>query len=139
MNSVYNKTTDIPTHVKDQDLVQRRRLQIVDAAVKLFIEKGFHKTTTRQIARAAGFSIGTLYEYITTKEDVLYLVCVAIHDEVERCVAEVLRRALDALEWQDAEVRAIREGIDDMNTGRVTPLREFDKEFRKRKNIPLDA
>jgi len=82
---------DVPTLVKNPDLVERRRLQIVDVAVRLFIEKGFHKTTTREIARAAGFSIGTLYEYVASKEDVLYLVCEAIHAEVEQSVAEVLK------------------------------------------------
>jgi TetR/AcrR family transcriptional regulator, cholesterol catabolism regulator len=82
----------IPTQVKNQALVEQRRRQIVDAAVNLFIENGFHKTTTRQIARAAGISIGSLYEYITTKEDVLYLVCDAIHAEIERGVAEALNR-----------------------------------------------
>ena len=65
----------IPTQVKNQALVAQRRRQIVDASVNLFIENGFHKTTTRQIARASGISIGSLYEYIATKEDVLYLVC----------------------------------------------------------------
>jgi TetR/AcrR family transcriptional regulator, cholesterol catabolism regulator len=83
----------IPTLVKNQALVGQRRRQIVDAAVNLFIDKGFHKTTTRQIARAAGISIGSLYEYIATKEDVLYLVCDAIHAEIERGVAEALKRA----------------------------------------------
>jgi AcrR family transcriptional regulator len=82
----------IPTHVKDAGLVERRRRQIVDAAVHLFIEKGFHKTTTREIARAAGISIGSLYEYVAAKEDILYLVCDAIHAEVERGVAEALGR-----------------------------------------------
>ena len=42
------RTKDIPTQVKNPDLVQRRRRQIADAAVQLFIEKGFHKTTSRQ-------------------------------------------------------------------------------------------
>jgi len=51
----------IPTQVKNQALVTQRRRQIVDAAVNLFIENGFHKTTTRQIAKAAGISIGSLY------------------------------------------------------------------------------
>jgi len=74
----------IPTQIKNPDLVAQRHRQIVDAAVQLFIEQGFHKTTTRQIARAAGFSIGSLYEYIASKEDILYLVCDAIHAEVER-------------------------------------------------------
>ncbi len=41
-------TREIPTQVKNQDLVQRRRRQIVDAAVELFIQNGFHKTTTRR-------------------------------------------------------------------------------------------
>ncbi|NOR15997.1 MAG: TetR family transcriptional regulator [Candidatus Aminicenantes bacterium] len=83
---------DIPTQVKDQDLIDRRRLQIVDAAVKLFIDKGFHKTTTREIARESGISTGLLYEYVSTKEDVLYLVCDAIHAEVEQAVAEAVSR-----------------------------------------------
>jgi AcrR family transcriptional regulator len=72
--------------------VARRRSQIVDAAAQLFIEKGFHKTTTRQIAQAAGFSIGSLYEYVNSKEDVLYLVCESIHTEVEKGVAEAMAR-----------------------------------------------
>lgn len=93
MEPIAARTDDVPTHVKDPVLVERRRLQIVDAAVKLFIEKGFHKTTTRQIARAADMSIGSLYEYVASKEDVLYLVCIAIHGEVERGVKEVLDRA----------------------------------------------
>jgi len=93
MDPLTNRTSDVPTLVKDPDLVGRRRRQIVDAAVKLFVQNGFHKTTTRQIARAAGFSIGTLYEYVTSKEDVLYLVCDAIHAEVEAGVAEVMGQA----------------------------------------------
>jgi len=84
---------DVPTHIKNPDLVKKRRRQIVDAAVGLFVENGFHKTTTRQIAAAAGFSIGSLYEYVGSKEDVLYLVCDAIHDEVESAVSEALNRA----------------------------------------------
>ncbi|MDX9817653.1 MAG: TetR/AcrR family transcriptional regulator [Desulfococcus multivorans] len=83
---------EIPTQIKNPELVKRRRRQIVDAAVQLFIEKGFHKTTTRQIAKAAGFSIGSLYEYVASKEDVLYLVCDAIHAEVERGVSQALER-----------------------------------------------
>ena len=85
-------TREVPTQVKNPDLVERRRRQIVDAAAKLFIAQGFHKTTTRQIARAAGVSIGSLYEYVASKEDVLYLVCEFIHQEVDRGVAEAMQR-----------------------------------------------
>lgn len=86
------KIKDIPTQIKDKKLVARRRRQIVDASVELFMQKGFHKTTTRQIARAAGISIGLLYEYIATKEDILFLVCEAIHAEIHAAVTEALDR-----------------------------------------------
>jgi AcrR family transcriptional regulator len=88
-----NRTKDIPTQVKDPKLVDRRRRQIADAAVQLFIDKGFHKTTTRQIASAAGFSIGSLYEYFASKEDILYMVCESIHAEVERGVTAAMSQA----------------------------------------------
>jgi AcrR family transcriptional regulator len=87
------RTKDVVTQIKNPSLVERRRRQIVDAAVELFIEKGFHKTTTRQIAGAAGFSIGSLYEYVKSKEDILYLVCDAIHEEMAHHVTEALSRA----------------------------------------------
>jgi AcrR family transcriptional regulator len=83
---------EVVTHIKNQELVKERRRQIVDAAVKLFIEHGYHKTTTRALAKATGLSIGSLYEYVSTKDDVLYLVCIAIHTEVEHGVKEALAR-----------------------------------------------
>jgi AcrR family transcriptional regulator len=86
-------TKEIPTQIKNPELVEQRHRQIVDAAVQLFINHGFHKTTTRQIARSAGISIGSLYEYIASKEDILYLVCDAIHAEVESAVSEAMARA----------------------------------------------
>ncbi|MEH7390485.1 TetR/AcrR family transcriptional regulator [Bacillus sp. JJ1503] len=76
------KKREVQASVKDERLVKKRRDQMIKGAVTLFIQKGFHRTTTREIARAAGFSIGTLYEYIRTKEDVLYLVCDSIYDQV---------------------------------------------------------
>ncbi|WP_373498110.1 TetR/AcrR family transcriptional regulator [Desulfococcus sp.] len=101
-----SKLKEIPTQIKNPELVKRRRRQIVDAAVQLFIEKGFHKTTTRQIAKAAGFSIGSLYEYVASKEDVLYLVCDAIHAEVERGVFQALERTTQG---REALAEVIRE------------------------------
>ena len=54
-------------------------------------------------------------------------------------VSDVLRNALDALDSHEVEVAAIQEGLDDLEAGRVTPLREFDREFRSRLNIPQDV
>lgn len=88
-------TKEVATQIKNKELVKERRRQIVDAAVPLFIDRGYHKTTTRALAQATGLSIGSMYEYITTKDDVLYLVCMAIHAEVEHGVMEALRRPLE--------------------------------------------
>jgi len=65
----------------------RRRRELVDAAVTLFIETGYHETTTRDIASAAGWTVGALYDYVKSKGDILYLVCQSIHEEV----AELLK------------------------------------------------
>lgn len=77
--------------VKDEGLVKLRREQMVKGAINLFKEKGFHRTTTREIASASGFSIGTLYEYIRSKEDVLYLVCDQIYEEVHEKISETMQ------------------------------------------------
>jgi TetR/AcrR family transcriptional regulator, cholesterol catabolism regulator len=101
-----NRPSAIPTQVKDPELVERRRRQIADAAVTLFVKQGFHKTTTRQIARAADISIGSLYEYFTCKEDILYLVCDFIHSEMERGVSTAMAEAAGG---RDALAKVIRE------------------------------
>lgn len=72
----------IQSNVKDESLVEKRRQQILRASIHLFREKGFHKATTREIAKLAGFSSGTLYEYVRTKEDVLFLICDRIFQQV---------------------------------------------------------
>ncbi|MFX3624404.1 MAG: TetR/AcrR family transcriptional regulator [Ectobacillus sp.] len=81
---------NVQASVKDEKLVAKRREQMIKGAVQLFKQKGFHRTTTREIAKAAGFSIGTLYEYIRTKDDVLYLVCDSIYDNVKRKLEQAL-------------------------------------------------
>lgn len=82
--------TEVPTQIKNPELVRERRRQIIDSTVKLFVEHGYHKTTTRMIAKASNFSIGSLYEYVSSKEDLLYLVCKTIHEEVQTAVEKAL-------------------------------------------------
>ncbi|WP_144552151.1 TetR/AcrR family transcriptional regulator [Bacillus sp. X1(2014)] len=86
------KKREVLASVKDERLVQKRRDQMIKGAVSLFKEKGFHRTTTREIAKAAGFSIGTLYEYIRSKEDVLYLVCDSIYEHVSERLEQDLEQ-----------------------------------------------
>jgi AcrR family transcriptional regulator len=49
----------------------RRRREIFDAAVHLFLEKGFNETSMREIAEAAGAGKSTLYDYFSSKDEIL--------------------------------------------------------------------
>ena len=51
----------------------------------------------------------------------------------------VLIAAMRSLEQQQEDLAAIREGIEDMEAGRVQSLRDFDREFREKKSIRQDA
>ena len=66
------------SRVANEELVAIRHAQLISAATELFLEKGFHKTTTRDIAAAVGWNMGTLYMYISCKEDILYLIARSI-------------------------------------------------------------
>ena len=49
---------------------EKNKLKIEQAALHLFTRKGFHGTTVREIAKKAGVSMGKLYIYYDTKEDI---------------------------------------------------------------------
>jgi TetR/AcrR family fatty acid metabolism transcriptional regulator len=71
-----------------RDLVVRaRREQIVGAAMRVFAEKGFRRATTREVAREAGVSEGTIYNYFEDK-DALLLTILDKLNETERRAAD---------------------------------------------------
>ncbi|MBA2846669.1 AcrR family transcriptional regulator [Methanococcus maripaludis] len=51
--------------------IEDKRKAIMDAALKLFTERGFHGTSTAQISKEAGVATGTLFHYFPTKEDLI--------------------------------------------------------------------
>ena len=75
------KMVEVQTNIKNKDLVSKRRKQIIHAASKLFFEKGFDQTTMREISHASGLTMGSLYDYLRSKDDILVLV---YKDVVER-------------------------------------------------------
>jgi AcrR family transcriptional regulator len=63
----------IQTSVKNQELVSKRRQEIVMASTKLFMTKGFEQSSVREIAREIGLTVGALYRYVGSKEDILWM------------------------------------------------------------------
>src|SRR6266498_2385396 len=73
---------------------RRRRKELVDAAAKLFLEKGYEATSIQDIADALGILKGSIYYYIDSKEDLLFAVIQEVH---ETALANVERlRQIDA-------------------------------------------
>ncbi len=52
------------------DTVNKNKVKIERAALRLFTRQGFHGTTVREIARGAGVSMGKLYLYYPTKDEI---------------------------------------------------------------------
>src|SRR5256712_12857434 len=78
------------SRVGDADLVERRRAQIVEAATRLVARQGFAKTVVRDIAEEANISVGLVYEYVRSKEDILFL----IYEHWSRVWGEGLEKAI---------------------------------------------
>src|SRR5882724_8062744 len=78
------------SRVGDADLVERRRAQIVEAATRLVARQGFAKTVVRDIAEEANISVGLVYEYVRSKEDILFL----IYEHWSKVWQEGLEKAL---------------------------------------------
>lgn len=66
--------SSIPTTIKNPERVAHRRTELVEVATKMFLERGFHNTSIRDIVRACSFNVASLYMYVSSKEDILYLV-----------------------------------------------------------------
>lgn len=126
------KKLEVKASVKDERLVQKRRDQMIKGAVALFKQKGFHGTTTREIAKAAGFSIGTLYEYIRTKEDILFLVCDSIYENVRERLEKDIGQERGTLESLKLGVAYYFHIVDEMQT-------EFLVMYQETKSLPKEA
>jgi len=66
--------------------MSKREQEIIAAAAKVFKEKGYHAATTRDIAAEVGIQQATLYYYISSKEELLYLV---VREPIVRLFSQV--------------------------------------------------
>lgn len=85
----------IPTSVKDEALVQKRREQICKAALQAFTKHGFHETNLRQVTKLAGLAYGSIYDYVESKDDILFLIYDNILSELYHRLDEAARSTDD--------------------------------------------
>lgn len=76
---------------------------IIDAALEVFAEKGFHNATIAEIARKAHVSEATVYEYCGSKEDLLF----SIPEEITRSSVERVESILPFVKGAENRLRAV--------------------------------
>lgn len=79
---------ELPTGPAGRELTDLRRRQIVEGASAVLYEQGFHGASIRDIAQACGMSMGQLYHYISSKDDILYLMHVYSQEMWHQYLAE---------------------------------------------------
>jgi len=86
-------------------LITARRNQILDAATTVFAEKGFHRATIKDVARAAGIADGTIYTYFSSKTEVLLGILNRLNESTEREMQFALGSEQDVRAFFKAYVR----------------------------------
>lgn len=79
--SPVSKSSDDPIQ---EQLAQARQHQILQAAINVFAEKGFHRATIRDIAKAAGIADGTIYIYFENKTALLLGILNLVNESEQR-------------------------------------------------------
>jgi AcrR family transcriptional regulator len=85
------------TTTRRERRIAARRKRILEAAATIFIEKGYERATTREIADAADVSEGTLYNYFTSKRDLLLGLCQEFAEETVEAILSVQAESVEDL------------------------------------------
>jgi len=101
-----------------------RRRQIVAAATRLLETRGFHEMSVNDLATEAGISVGTIYQYMSAKEDILLLVFLDILEEYRRRLPEAMEGIEDPIERLIAGFRAYCRIVDDRHSAAALAYRE---------------
>ncbi|MBP2134009.1 AcrR family transcriptional regulator [Methanomicrobium sp. W14] len=74
-------------------LSEKKYEDLMRAAVELFSRQGFHATPAQQISDLAGVSVGTLFKYFGTKENLIDTLYFSIHQTLSEVVEEAVSSA----------------------------------------------
>lgn len=85
------KKTKIVVKTPTQERSRQTVATILDACAKLLISEGFYALTTDKIAKEAGVSIGSLYQFFGNKESVVQAVVKNLIEEDKRIVSDKMR------------------------------------------------
>ncbi|BCN29342.1 TetR/AcrR family transcriptional regulator [Anaeromicropila herbilytica] len=88
------------------------REKLLNASLKLFTEKGYYNTNTKEIAKVAGISVGNFYNYYKDKGDIYYELVEKYLDESKIAISDVLEHILENNLGEDEIIQFIVEYVD---------------------------
>jgi TetR/AcrR family fatty acid metabolism transcriptional regulator len=87
----------------DHSRAKTRKDLIMNAALRIFAEKGFQNATITEISKEAGVSEATIYEYFGTKEDLLF----AIPEKISKETSDATSKVIPFIKDVEGKMRAI--------------------------------
>ena len=87
----------------------RQRGEILDAALRLFSEKGYHNVSMHEIAKEAEFGIGTLYKFFHNKEELYKALIMEMAEKYHHALMQVLEQERNPLQAINRYIAVRRE------------------------------
>jgi AcrR family transcriptional regulator len=109
--------------------------RLLDAAVRLFAEKGFDGTSVQEIVERAAVTKGAMYHYFKSKDDLLYAI---YHELISQQLADLERILASGLS-PAGTVRAIIVDLVETTTARLASAAVFAQEMHKLADEPMAA
>lgn len=89
-----------------------RREHVIDTAARLMARDGYHATSMQALAQEAGVSVGSLYQYVENKTELLLVVLTTVLDELNGALAAAMEGDEDPVRALVAGFRAYCAGLD---------------------------
>ncbi len=118
--------TETETRNRRSRAPRRRQSEILEAAARVFHQKGYESTSIQDIADSVGILKGSLYYYITSKEDLLYEILQGVHQDALKNLDRI--RALEGTALQ--KIRAFVVVHFAHNAENLVKMGVFFKDFR---------
>lgn len=113
-----------PTRPALRARYERRRHAVVDAAARVFAERGYHATSVAALLEATGLTAGGLYHYVTERDELLVLIC----DELMDPLLERAREIVATDEPPEDQLRALLRAWLDHIARHLDHMRVFQQE-----------
>ena len=128
---------------RERERLQQRQ-EILDAALELFSEKGYHRVSMQEIAKKAEFAVGTLYKFFKNKEALYRALMLRLSEQFNALLTEALAGSENEVEKLRCFARAktahfrqhasqIRLYLSETKGSKAKAMAELDAEMRNRR------